>query len=123
MTQNYERTERRNPLPSLWQIGDSVSLTFPGNGLLGEAKVIKIAFTAHTEPLYDVEVPFQFYQGEYDPESPDIPSIGHVRLHGLKEWHLRNPEKPVADRYPLAVDEPVTSVKRYECPNCGYGND
>lgn len=90
-------------LPSLFQINDKVSLTFPGNGILKEGKVIKVAFTAHSEPLYDVEVPFEFYQGDYDPESSDIPSTGHARIHGLKEWHLRNPEPGfgVADRIPI----------------------
>lgn len=88
-------------LPSLWQIGDEVSLTFPSNGLLKRAKVIKVSFTAHSEPLYDLDVPFEFYQGDYDPESPDMPTTGHARIHGLKEWHLRNPELPVADRVPL----------------------
>lgn len=50
-------------LPSLWQVGDEVSLTFPGNGILKRGKVIKVAFTAHTEPLYDVEVPYQYFAG------------------------------------------------------------
>lgn len=101
MQQNYERTERRNPLPALWQLGDYVSATFPGTGLLKNCKVIKVAFTEHSEPLYDLEVPFLFYAGDYDPDSPDTPSTGHVRIHGLKEWHLRNPELPVADLVPL----------------------
>jgi len=98
----YLHFMRKESLPSLWQLGDYVSLTFPDNGILKQAKVIKVAFTEHSEPLYDVEVPFKFYQGDYDPESPDMPTTGHVRLHGLKEWHLRNPEHPIADRMPLA---------------------
>lgn len=93
--------EQKIQLPSLWQINDEVSLTFPGNGLLKKGTVVKVAFTAYTEPLYDVDVPFQFYEGDYDPDDADIPRTGHVRIHGLKEWHLRNPESPVADRVSL----------------------
>ena len=88
-------------LPSLWQLGDYVSATFPGTGLLKKCKVIKVAFTEHSEPLYDIEVPYQFYMGDCDPDSSDIPTTGHARIYGLKEWHLRNPEEPVADRHPL----------------------
>lgn len=85
-------------LPSLFQINDYVSVTFPGTGLLKWCKVIKIAFTEHTEPLYDIEVPFRFYAGEFpEDDIPVIPNIGHARIHGLKEWHLRNPEAPIAD--------------------------
>ena len=88
-------------LPSLWQLGDYVSVTFPDNGLLKQAKVIKVAFTEHSEPLYDVEVSYKYYQGAYDPDNADMPTTGTARLHGLKQWHLRNPEMPVADRVPL----------------------
>lgn len=111
-------------LPSLWQLGDYVSATFPGTGLLKKCKVIKIAFTEHSEPLYDIEVPFQYYQGSYDPDNPDMPTTGSARIHGLKEWHLRNPEESVADRVPLPSNEGVSSgVSRSktqkECPDCG----
>jgi hypothetical protein len=92
------KSERRNPLPSLWQLGDYVSATFPGTGLLKKCKVIKVAFTEHTEPLYDIEVPYQYYEGSYDPDNPDMPTSGCVRVHGLKEWHLRNPDDSIADR-------------------------
>jgi hypothetical protein len=89
-------------LPSLWQVNDEVSVTFPGNGLLKRCKVIKVAFTAHSQPLYDVEVPFNYYVGEIpDDGIPETPNTGNARIHGLKEWHLRNPENPVADRIPL----------------------
>lgn len=104
---NMESNRLPRVLPSFWQLGDKVSLTFPGNGLIKEARVIKVAFIQNhdlsydADPLYDVDVPYQFYNGDYDPEGPDMSSTGHVRLHGLKEWHLRNPEMPVADRYPL----------------------
>lgn len=91
----------RKTLPSLYQINDLVSVTFPGNGLIKQAKVIKVAFTEYSEPLYDVSVSFNYYNGDYDPDSSEIPSTGHARMHGLKEWHLRNPEMPVADRVPL----------------------
>lgn len=91
-----------NKLPSLWQVDDEVSLTFPGNGLLKRCRIIKVAFTAHSEPVYDVDIPFNFYEGDIpDDGIPEIPSTGHARIHGLKEWHLRNPEDGVADRIPL----------------------
>lgn len=89
-----------NNLPSKWQIGDFVSLHFPGNGILKKCKVVKVSFTYQDEPLYDLEVPYDFYLGEYDGGNQE-PNTGHARLHGLKEWHLRNPENSVADRYPL----------------------
>lgn len=89
-------------LPSLWQNGDSVSLTFPGNGLLKKCRVIKVAFTSHSEPLYDVEIPYNYFNGEIPGDGiPETPNTGYARIHGLKEWHLRNPEMPVADRVPL----------------------
>lgn len=91
-------------LPSLWQLGDYVSVTFPSNGLLKQAKVIKVAFTEHSEPLYDVEVQYQYYLGSYDPDNQDAPTTATARLHGLKEWHLRNPELQVADRVPLPTN-------------------
>jgi hypothetical protein len=100
-------------LPSLWQLGDYVSATFPRTGLLKKCKVIKVAFTEHSEPLYDIDVPFEYYQGDYDPDNPDMPTVGHVRIHGLKEWHLRNPEEPVADRMPTQNGVPR------QCPDCG----
>lgn len=66
---------------SLWSNGDEVSLTFPGNGVINRAKVIKVSFSENSyEPMYDVDVPF-LMDGV----------IVHGRLHGLKEWHLRNP--------------------------------
>lgn len=89
-------------LPSLWQLGEYVSATFPGSGILKKCKVIKIAFTEHSEPLYDIEIPFNFYDGAYqDSDMPETPNTGHARIHGLKEWHLRNPDLPVADQIPL----------------------
>jgi len=89
-------------LPSLFQLGDFVSAQFPGTGILNRCKVIKVAFTEHTEPLYDIEVPYRFYGGEeYDNTVPEQPNTGYARIHGLKEWHLRNPQTPVADRLPL----------------------
>lgn len=89
-------------LPSLWQLGDFVSATFPGQGILKKCKVIKVAFTEHSEPLYDLEIPYNFYDGAYQKSDiPETPNTGHARIHGLKEWHLRNPEMPVADRDPL----------------------
>lgn len=84
-------------LPSLFQINDNVSLTFPDNGILKKGTVIKVAFTAHSEPLYDVEVPFSFYSDD----DLDTPHTGSARIHGLKEWHLRNPESPISDRVPI----------------------
>lgn len=98
--------EQPKKLPSLWQLGDYVSATFPGNGLLKRCKVIKIAFTEHSEPLYDIEVPFEHYQGNYvHDDVPETPSISCARIHGLKEWHLRNPENPVASRMPLPTTD------------------
>ena len=98
-----ETNERQNRLPSLWQLGDYVSVTFPRTGLLKKCKIIKIAFTEHSEPLYDVEVPYQYYEGIYDPESSDIPTTGSARIHGLKEWHLRVPD--------LSAGEPALPAK------------
>lgn len=91
--------EEKLQLPSLWQINDEVSVTFPGNGLLKKGKVIKVAFTAYSEPLYDVEIPYNYYDHDYDPGG--VPQTSCARIHGLKEWHLRNPESPVADRVQL----------------------
>lgn len=75
---------------SLWTIGDQVSITFPGNGLLKNATVIKVAFD-NLNTLYDVEVPYNYYSFE------NIEMRGIARLHGLKEWHLRDPESPISD--------------------------
>lgn len=88
-------------LPSLFQRGDYVSVTFPGTGLLKRCKVLKVSFAIPKkeeieEPFYDVEVPYNYYDG-----TDADPVMGYARIHGLKEWHLRNPEMPVADREPL----------------------
>lgn len=76
---------------SLWTIGDKVSVTFPDNGLIKNAQVKKVSFDANNT-LYDVEVPFSYY------EDQDMLKTGYARLHGIKEWHLRNPE----------LDEPLS---------------
>jgi len=72
-----------NTLPSLWQIGDTVLLQFPGSGELKNARVLKVSFTKN-DVLYDVEVPYQVYSEE----SP-LGKTSFARLHGLNEWHLR----------------------------------
>jgi hypothetical protein len=97
----------RPKLPSLYQLGDFVQLQFPGNGLLKKAEIVKVSFTRHSEPVYDVAVPYEFYSGELDPDGPEMASVqtGYARIHGLAEWHLRNPEMPVADRYPLPINK------------------
>jgi hypothetical protein len=74
---------------SLWTLGDRVSVIFPGSGNINEAVVIKISFD-EKNVLYDVDVPYRYY-----PEESDYPSVGHARIHGLKEWHLRIPEEDV----------------------------
>lgn len=64
---------------SLWKLNDYVSVQFPGNGTIQHGKVIKVSFTNSYEPLYDVEVPCTM----------DGVTV-HARLHGIKEWYLRN---------------------------------
>lgn len=78
-------------LPSLWQIGDDVLLQFPGSGELDNAKVVKVAFIKN-DTLYDVEVPYH----HYNDENP-LGTTGFARLHGLKEWHLRQRRNPLSD--------------------------
>jgi hypothetical protein len=70
-------------LPSLWAIGDRVSVIFPGNGGIDEATVCKIAFDKHNI-LYDVIVPFKHYTAD------DRNETGFTRLHSIRQWHLRN---------------------------------
>jgi hypothetical protein len=74
-------------LPSLWQIDDQVSLTFPGTGILSPCKVTKVSFNK-SDVLYDVEVPFRHFDDAYP-----LGTTGYARLHGLKEWHLRIPTR------------------------------
>lgn len=80
---------------SLFTIGDKVSVTFPGNGLLKNATVIKVSFD-YANNFYDVEVPYDYYE-----EGGVVLVKGTARIHGLKEWHLRNPEWTVADIEPI----------------------
>lgn len=89
----------KQKLPSLFQIDDVVSVNFPGTGSLSPCKVIKVAFTGYGDPLYDVEVPFKYYEDQ-DGLDPDTPRTSFARIHGLKEWHLRIPLEPIADVVP-----------------------
>lgn len=70
---------------SLWTLGDYVSVTFPGNGIINRCKVIKVAFNGN-EPLYDVDIPFKMTS-----DDGTYTEIIHARLHGIREWHLRIP--------------------------------
>lgn len=88
--QTYE--DQRKHLPSLWQIGDAVSVTFPGAGLIKVANVIKVAFDKENA-FYDVEIAYRYFDSE-----DEYPKFGHARIHGLKEWHLRLPD----------LDEPLS---------------
>lgn len=75
---------------SLFTVGDKVSLTFPGNGLLKNATVIKVSFD-YANNFYDVEVPYDYYENEVAEKTVK----GTARIHGLKEWHLRQAAEPM----------------------------
>ncbi len=92
------RLNRRafNPAFSLdreWQNGDKVQIVFPGNGKL-QGKIIKVAFPRRGEPLYDVEIPFEHwdYDGEPDPKATE-PKTGFFRIHGLRQWFLSHTQE------------------------------
>jgi hypothetical protein len=78
-------------LPSEWQLGDQVQVIFPNNGKL-QGKIVKVAFTEHSEPLYDVEVYFTHwdFNGEPEPGSEDAKKnkTGFFRIHGLRQWFI-----------------------------------
>lgn len=69
---------------SLWKIGDEVSINFPGAGTISPAFISKVSFDEENN-FYDVKIPFT--QVEEDGSK----TTGVARIHGLKEWHLRNP--------------------------------
>lgn len=89
-----------NNLPSQFQRGDIVNVIFPNNGILTECRVVKVSFSEHGTPRYDVDVPFD-YIPHFKMEEADL-TAGKARLHSIKEWHLRDPLNAVTDR--LLVD-------------------
>lgn len=83
----------KQQLPSGFQIGQIVQVVFPGNAILKDCKIIKVAFPERGEPLYDVEVPFHHYDfdGELDPKAPV--KNGFQRLYGLRQWFISYTQK------------------------------
>lgn len=90
-------TKERSQLPSGFQLGQIVSVVFPGNNapdpaILHNCRITKIAFTDHNDPLYDVDVPFTHYnydEEDYDYGKPfERAKTGFVRLHALRQWFL-----------------------------------
>lgn len=80
-------------LPSGWQLKDKVQVVFPGNGTL-QGTVVKVAFTEHSEPLYDVEIPFEHYDYEGEPGlNSSMPEKGFFRIHGLRQWFLSHTQE------------------------------
>jgi hypothetical protein len=72
-------------LPSLFQIGDRVSVIFPGTGTLSPCYVLRVAFDENNT-FYDLEVPFLHHHDHHT----EMKSM--ARLHNVKQWHVRNPE-------------------------------
>lgn len=78
-------------LPSGFQCGQIVSVVFPGNATLRNCKITKVAFTEHSEPLYDVDVPFSQHDYDNDPDQPGEqypPKTRFARLHALRQWFI-----------------------------------
>lgn len=71
-------------LPSSWQLDDNVQVIFPGNGKL-QGKIIKVSFPRHGEVLYDIEIPYNTNEGDFEPEAG---KRGHFRIHGVDQWFL-----------------------------------
>lgn len=88
--------ENKN-LPSLFQLGDNVSVIFPGSGTLNPVRVIKISFTEKGDPLYDLEVAYHFYT-----EEDVLGKTGFARIHSIAEWHLR---LPIVDALPASLEK------------------
>ncbi len=77
-------------LPSAWQLGDTVQVVFPDNGILKNCKIIKISFKERGEPLYDVEVPFlnSYTDSDEVSESKQSEKMAFFRIHDLRQWFL-----------------------------------
>lgn len=72
-------------------MGQTVSVVFPGNATLKNCKIVKVAFTDHSDPLYDVDVPFSQYDYDNEPDQSGEeypPKTRFARLHALRQWFI-----------------------------------
>lgn len=82
---------------SQFHSGDIVDVLFPDNGILKNCRVISVSFPITGSPRYHVEVPFSYIPNFIMEDDKAVP--GKARIHSLKEWHLRDAQNGISDRY------------------------